>query len=48
MAFNYGHDYKMSQIFEECEQINSVERREHKALRDSFAEFHSFLHLTTA
>lgn len=26
MAFNYGHDYKMSQIFGECEQINTVLR----------------------
>ena len=34
MAFNYGHDYKMSQIFGECEQINrALQRREHKALK---------------
>lgn len=26
MAFNYGHDYKTSQIFGECEQINTVLR----------------------
>lgn len=34
VAFNCGHDYKMSQIFGECEKINRVlQRREHKTLR---------------
>lgn len=39
MAFNCGHDYKISQIFGEFEKINGVlQRREHKTLRARFCQ----------
>lgn len=47
MAFNYGHDDKMSQLFGECEQIDRV-LRECKAVRLAFAGFPAFSHFTSA
>lgn len=47
MAFNYGHDDKMSQLFGECEQIDRV-LRECKAVRLAFAGFPAFSHFTCA
>ena len=45
MAFNYGHGYKMSQIFGECEPINSVLQRRNINLRRLV--FASFLFLAS-
>lgn len=47
MAFNYGHDYKMSQIFGECEQINRVlQGGEHKALKACLCQVSSLFPLS--